>query len=151
MAGSDPAESVTIYNGVQNSEKTKHLTVTHCHVHIPEDVQDEEGTPIHPTTNHDISTTSSASPLSFTKTIRQLMVAAAFLTFSVFFNLTILAVIHERVPMGQPPLPDVAFALMPKNDHALDIAEYIIMYVISTFPLSFTAFKTNVLLLTLGS
>lgn len=128
MAGSDPAESVSIYHEVQHPEK-KHLAVPHCQVEIPDEALDE-GTPIHPT-NHDISTTSSASPLSFTKTIRQLVVAAAFLTFSVFFNLTVLAVIHERVPMNQPPLPDVAFALMPKNDHALDIAEYIIMYVIS--------------------
>lgn len=132
MAGSDPAESVTIYHGVQNTEKKKHLALIHCQVDIPEEVLDE-GTPIHPNPNHDISTTSSASPLSFTKTIRQLLVSAAFLTFAVFFNLTILAVIHERVPMKQPPLPDVAFSLMPKNDHALDIAEYIIMYVISTF------------------
>ncbi len=126
MAGSDPAESVTIYHDGQSRAEKSQLAaaLTHCQVDMPEDGLDE-GTPIHPA--GEPPTSSSASPLSITKTIRQLLVAACFLVFAVFFNLTVLAVIHERVPMGQPPLPDVAFALMPKNDHALDIAEYIIM------------------------
>ncbi|KAH9394604.1 sphingomyelin synthase [Tyrophagus putrescentiae] len=127
MAGSDPAESVTIYHDGQSRAEKSQLAaaLTHCQVDMPEDGLDE-GTPIHPA--GEPPTSSSASPLSITKTIRQLLVAACFLVFAVFFNLTVLAVIHERVPMGQPPLPDVAFALMPKNDHALDIAEYIIMF-----------------------
>ena len=42
-------------------------------------------------------------------------------------NLTVLAIIHERVPRSQPPLPDVSFDLLPRGDWALSVAEYIIV------------------------
>lgn len=58
----------------------------------------------------------------------QIGVSLVCLVLSVIFNLTVLAVIHERVP-GSAPLPDVAFSLLPKIDKALDLSEYIIMFV----------------------
>ena len=42
-------------------------------------------------------------------------------------NLTVLAIIHERVPRAQPPLPDLAFDVLPAADWALSVAEYIIV------------------------
>lgn len=43
-------------------------------------------------------------------------------------NLTVLAIIHERVPRSQPPLPDLAFDILPEADWALSVAEYIIVF-----------------------
>ena len=70
--------------------------------------------------------------LTITASLPQLSIAALCLVISVLFNLTILAVIHERVPRSQPPLPDVAFSLLPKIDHALDISEYIILFMVTS-------------------
>ena len=43
-------------------------------------------------------------------------------------NLTVLAIIHERVPRNQPPLPDLGFDILPEADWALSVAEYIIVF-----------------------
>lgn len=127
MAGSDPAASVNCYHHKQRSEPKgkvqQHLTEYHVININCEDGHTTESSPIHRS-----DSTSSASLLSITRTIRQLAVAATCLVLSVLFNLTILAVIHERVPRSQPPLPDVTFSLLPKIDWALDISEYIIMF-----------------------
>jgi len=43
------------------------------------------------------------------------------------FNLFILAIVHERVPINTKPLPDLGFDLFPRIDWVLNISEYIIM------------------------
>jgi len=111
MAGSDPAESVTCcHDGALRKDIQCHAV----NINI-----DDESTPFQAPPD----TTSSASQLSIIRTIPQLAVAAICLVLSVLFNLTILAVIHERVPRSMPPLPDVTFAILPKNSSALDISE----------------------------
>jgi hypothetical protein len=53
-------------------------------------------------------------------------------------NLTALAIIHERVPSCEPPLPDLAFDILPYADRALYVAEYIIVFqVLGVFVLIF--------------
>ncbi|KAH9376382.1 hypothetical protein HPB48_001769 [Haemaphysalis longicornis] len=58
------------------------------------------------------------------------LVAFAFLLTTVIFNLTCIAVIHERVPdrATHPPLPDIYFDVFPPVDWALDVSEYIIIF-----------------------
>ncbi|KAH9376384.1 hypothetical protein HPB48_001771 [Haemaphysalis longicornis] len=58
------------------------------------------------------------------------LVAFAFLLTTVIFNLTCIAVIHERVPdrATHPPLPDIYFDIFPPVDWALDVSEYIIIF-----------------------
>ncbi|KAH9522664.1 sphingomyelin synthase [Dermatophagoides farinae] len=51
-----------------------------------------------------------------------------FLCVGVIFNLAVLAIIHERVPYDTATLPDIAFDLLPKYDLALNVSEYIIMF-----------------------
>jgi hypothetical protein len=53
-------------------------------------------------------------------------------------NLTVLAIIHERVPRSQPALPDLAFDILPDADWALAVAEYVIVIqVLGVFVLIF--------------
>lgn len=42
-------------------------------------------------------------------------------------NFLVIAIIHERVPRDQPPLPDIGFDLFPAFDGALNMVEYIII------------------------
>lgn len=71
----------------------------------------------------------SSNPLLYiTSSIKQHIVAITFLFIAVLFNLTILAIIHERVPHDDAPLPDISFDILPKNDRALDISEFIIIF-----------------------
>ncbi|XP_054166764.1 phosphatidylcholine:ceramide cholinephosphotransferase 2-like [Oppia nitens] len=53
--------------------------------------------------------------------------ALLFVFANMTLNLTVLAIIHERVPRNQPPLPDLAFDILPTADWALSVAEYIIV------------------------
>lgn len=133
MAGSDPTESVTIYAKDHHGKELRlpekdAVTLQIDHHQRPDDCQtNDETVPFHQEDEANQTATSSASRLSITRTFRQLAVAAVCLIISVLFNLTVLAVIHERVPRGEPPLPDVAFSLLPKIDRALDYSEYIIL------------------------
>lgn len=54
--------------------------------------------------------------------------AFLFVFVNMTFNLTVLAIIHERVPMNEPHLPDIAFDILPDNRRFLDIAEYFIVF-----------------------
>lgn len=53
--------------------------------------------------------------------------ALLFVFVNMTLNLTVLAIIHERVPMKEPHLPDIAFDLFPDNRRFLDVAEYFIV------------------------
>lgn len=53
--------------------------------------------------------------------------ALFFVFVNMTLNLTVLAIIHERVPMKEPHLPDIAFDLFPDNRRFLDVAEYFIV------------------------
>jgi len=53
--------------------------------------------------------------------------ALLFVSFTMTINLTVLAIVHERVPRNQPTLPDITFDILPYSKIALDIAEYIIL------------------------
>lgn len=55
------------------------------------------------------------------------LLAFLFVFLNMTLNLTVLAIIHERVPRNQPPLPDLAFDILPTADWALSVAEYIIV------------------------
>lgn len=46
---------------------------------------------------------------------------------SMNFNLFILAIVHERVPLKAKPLSDLGFDIFPRVDWVLNISEYIIM------------------------
>lgn len=91
----------------------------------------QENTPIHNGNNNFLNTID-PNLLTFKATMPQLLIAFGFLMIGVIFNLTIIAIIHERVPFEQPPLPDVSFDLLPKRDSALYISEYIIMFMSSS-------------------
>lgn len=54
--------------------------------------------------------------------------AFLFVFVNMTFNLTVLAIIHERVPMNEPHLPDVAFDILPDERNFLDITEYFIVF-----------------------
>lgn len=53
--------------------------------------------------------------------------ALLFVFVNMTLNLTVLAIIHERVPMKEPHLPDIGFDLFPDNRRFLDVAEYFIV------------------------
>ena len=53
--------------------------------------------------------------------------ALLFVFVNMTLNLTVLAIIHERVPMNEPHLPDIAFDVLPDNRRLLDVAEYFIV------------------------
>ena len=53
--------------------------------------------------------------------------ALVFVSVNMLLNLTVLAIIHERIPRLADPLPDLGFDLLPRWDPALDIAEYLIV------------------------
>lgn len=89
-----------------------------------------ENTPIH--NGNNFLNTINPKLLTLKATMPQLLIAFGFLMIGVIFNLTIIAIIHERVPFEQPPLPDVSFDLLPKRDSALYISEYIIMFMSSS-------------------
>ncbi|XP_023231832.1 phosphatidylcholine:ceramide cholinephosphotransferase 2-like [Centruroides sculpturatus] len=57
------------------------------------------------------------------------LVAFAFLSANLIFNLMCLSIVHERVPdrTKYPPLPDIFFDYFPPADWALDVSEIIIM------------------------
>lgn len=104
MAG-DPSENVNCArNGDLN--KTKFYHNKEYVVNICSDDDRDESTPFQPPDQDTVSL------LSITRAIRQLAVAAGCLVLSMFLNLTILSVIHERVPRDSPPLPDVLFSVI---------------------------------------
>jgi shingomyelin synthase len=55
------------------------------------------------------------------------LLAFLFVFCNMTLNLTVLAVIHERVPRSQPALPDLSFDILPDADWALAVAEYVIV------------------------
>lgn len=64
--------------------------------------------------------------------------ALIFVFLNMTLNLTVLAVIHERVPMSEPHLPDILFDFLPDVRRFLDITEYyIIVQMVSIFILLF--------------
>ncbi len=66
------------------------------------------------------------------------ILAFLFVFCNMTLNLTVLAIIHERVPRSEPPLPDLAFDILPYADRALYVAEYIIVFqVLGVFVLIF--------------
>jgi hypothetical protein len=68
----------------------------------------------------------------------RLLLAFLFLLCNMILNLTVLAIVHERVPRSQPALPDLAFDILPYADQALDLAEYIMLFqVLGLFVLIF--------------
>lgn len=54
--------------------------------------------------------------------------ALLFVFVNMTLNLTVLAIIHERVPMNEPHLPDIAFDILPDSRVLLDVAEYFIVF-----------------------
>lgn len=54
--------------------------------------------------------------------------ALLFVGFNMTMNLAVIAIIHERVPMNEPHLPDILFDLLPDHRRFLDITEYFIMF-----------------------
>ena len=97
----------------------------------------DESLPFHQCSQQQDLDTAQSSLLTFRSNFAQLLYSALFLVVSVFFNLTVLAIIHERVP-GRNPLPDVSFDLLPKQDRALFVCEYIILFMTtSTFVMIF--------------
>jgi len=56
------------------------------------------------------------------------ILAFLFVFCNMTINLTVLAIIHERVPRNQPALPDLSFDLLPDADWALAVAEYVIVF-----------------------
>jgi hypothetical protein len=56
------------------------------------------------------------------------LLAFLFVFCNMILNLTVLAIIHERMPRSQPTLPDLAFDILPYADQALDLAEYIMIF-----------------------
>lgn len=66
------------------------------------------------------------------------LLALFFVFLNMTLNLTVLAVIHERVPMSEPHLPDILFDILPDIRRFLDITEYyIIVQMVSIFVLLF--------------
>src|SRR5699024_10076192 len=55
------------------------------------------------------------------------VLALLFVFVNMTLNLTVLAIIHERVPMNEPHLPDIAFDILPDHRRFLDVAEYFIV------------------------
>lgn len=53
-------------------------------------------------------------------------IALLFAASNMILNFLVLAIIHERVPYGQPKLPDISFDILPEAAWGLDVAEYII-------------------------
>lgn len=52
-----------------------------------------------------------------------------FLTVNMAWTLTVLSIVHERMPdrTKSPPLPDIFFDVFPPVDWALDVSEFIII------------------------
>ncbi|KPM05799.1 phosphatidylcholine:ceramide cholinephosphotransferase 1-like protein [Sarcoptes scabiei] len=78
--------------------------------------------------NLDDSQSSTSHHLSLCANRLSLFSSLIFLFLAVFINLGVLAIIHERVPYQQPPLPDMSFEILPHHDYALNICEYIIIF-----------------------
>lgn len=119
------------YKHLCNEQQPEHAIIVNIE---DDDAEQTEKTPAFgPASDLSLATLSTTSSvLSLTYSTKRIMVAVMFLIIAVLFNLTILAVIHERVPMDEPPLPDISFSLLPKNDKALDVSEYIIMFMCTT-------------------
>jgi hypothetical protein len=62
------------------------------------------------------------------------VLAFLFVFCNMTINLTVLAIIHERVPRNEPPLPDLAFDILPEADRALvlTVVEFIIVFQVLT-------------------
>ncbi|KAH9414366.1 sphingomyelin synthase, partial [Dermatophagoides pteronyssinus] len=69
-----------------------------------------------------------SSLLTFRANLSTFLSSFSFLCIGVIFNLAVLAIIHERVPYDAATLPDIAFDLLPRYDLALNVSEYIIMF-----------------------
>ena len=54
--------------------------------------------------------------------------AFLFVFVNMTLNLTVLSIIHERVPMNEPHLPDIAFDILPDHRQFLDVTEYFIVF-----------------------
>ena len=55
------------------------------------------------------------------------LLSLVFVSLNMILNLLVISVIHERIPMQEPHLPDIAFDVLPDHRHFLDIAEYVIV------------------------
>ncbi|XP_075678092.1 uncharacterized protein LOC113794756 [Dermatophagoides pteronyssinus] len=55
------------------------------------------------------------------------LLSMVFVSLNMTLNLLVISVIHERIPMQEPHLPDIAFDILPDHRHFLDISEYVIV------------------------
>lgn len=78
------------------------------------------------------------TPITWKNVIILNFLSFLFVSLMMIVNLLVISIIHERVPMDQPHLPDIAFDILPDHRHFLDIAEYVI--VIQTFCISVLLF-----------
>uniref|UniRef100_A0A0K0EAE0 PAP2_C domain-containing protein n=1 Tax=Strongyloides stercoralis TaxID=6248 RepID=A0A0K0EAE0_STRER len=63
-------------------------------------------------------------------TIKKTLLAFIILIFGWIFNNIILAWVHDRVPLDQPPLPDIFFNLFPEIPKAIEITEIIMLFIV---------------------
>ncbi|OTF81856.1 hypothetical protein BLA29_004913 [Euroglyphus maynei] len=88
---------------------------------------------LHPNDNYTVIRTQSLKNIILLN-----LLSFVFVSLNMILNLLVISVIHERIPMQEPHLPDIAFDILPDHRHFLDIAEYVI--VIQSFCISVLLF-----------
>uniref|UniRef100_A0A0N5BJ40 PAP2_C domain-containing protein n=1 Tax=Strongyloides papillosus TaxID=174720 RepID=A0A0N5BJ40_STREA len=62
--------------------------------------------------------------------LKKVFLAFFILIFGWVLNNVVLAYVHDRVPLDQPPLPDIFFELFPEIPGAIEITEIIMLFIV---------------------